>query len=354
MDFDAILKKALKDPIGRDEALYILRKASTWNRFLELCKVASKVRDDEVGTVFKFDGFIGGITRCSTNPPCRYCARASTDRSFVLDKPLTPEEIEVGAKFIAERGCKRVVLGGGTLWEGAGPYVIRAVEIVKRVAPRLGIWVNVGPSITREDLVKLKEMGVLEVCSSLETVNINAFKQAKPGDSFNARLKLMELIEEVGLGLASVMMVGLPGTSYEDYVDHILFLSKFQSIKRGHFPITGFRPIPGTPFESMSAALPVDVAKVGAIARLILRKCDISFGGIMNDPRLLPLWIMAGANRAIHLGAHVHRASRIWHLFTLKLSEVEVQRIGDLELVDMLPLTTKIVKQLGMTPDVEL
>jgi len=351
MDFSGVLRKALRDPLGREEALYILRKVSSWDRFLELCRVASRVRDDEIGPVFKFDAFIGSITPCTTNPPCRYCSR-SAGRSPVLEKPLIPEEIEIGARFAAEKGCRRVEIGGGTLWEGAGPYVMRAVEAVKRAAPGLEIWVNVGPALTREDLVKLKDMGVSEVCSSLETVNRKAFEHAKPGDSFEARLRLIELIEEVGLKLTSVMMVGLPGTSYEDYVEHIFFLSRFSSLKRGHFPITGFRPIPGTPFENMPMASPVDVAKVGAVARLVLRSCDISFGGIMNDPRLLPIWVAAGANRAIHLGVHVHRASRHWGF--PRNGEVEVKRIGDLELVNMLPLTTRIVKQLGMTPDVEL
>ena len=72
----------------------------------------------------------------------------------------------------------------------------------------------------------------------------------------------------------------------------------------------------------------------------------------MNDPKLLPIWIMAGANRAIHLGVHVHRASQVWRFEYSK--EVEIRKEGELELVNMLPLTTKIVKQLGMTPDVEL
>ncbi|RLG84853.1 MAG: hypothetical protein DRO39_07000, partial [Thermoprotei archaeon] len=164
MDFSGVLRKALRDPLGREEALYILRKVSSWDRFLELCRVASRVRDDEVGPVFKFDAFIGSITPCTTNPPCRYCSR-STGRSPVLEKPLTPEEIKIGARFAAEKGCRRVEIGGGTLWEGAGPYVMRAVEAVKRAAPGLEIWVNVGPALTREDLVKLKDLGVSEVCS---------------------------------------------------------------------------------------------------------------------------------------------------------------------------------------------
>ncbi|WP_048056280.1 hypothetical protein [Methanocaldococcus fervens] len=72
-----ILQKALKDPINPKEALYIIKNVKTINEFLEVAKIASKVRDDEVGAIFKFDGFIGSITSCKIGPPCKYCARSA-------------------------------------------------------------------------------------------------------------------------------------------------------------------------------------------------------------------------------------------------------------------------------------
>lgn len=199
--------------------------------------------------------------------------------------------------------------------------------------------------------MKLKGLGVTEVCSSLETFNPAVFTEVKPGDNFDARVKLAKEINDVGLGLTSVMMVGI-GSSYEDYVNYIFWLKGFQNIS--HFPITGFRPVPGTPMENHPVASPLEVARVGAVARLVLRKIDLSFGGIMNDPRLLPLWVMAGANRAIHLGPHVHRP-KPGSLFSLRLSnEVAVKVVGKIEFVNMLPLTVRIVKEMGMEVDVDL
>lgn len=72
----------------------------------------------------------------------------------------------------------------------------------------MDIWINVEPSLSKDDLVKLKDLGVKEVCSSLETINPDVFKDAKPGDSLEARMKLAEEINEVELDLKSVMMVG--------------------------------------------------------------------------------------------------------------------------------------------------
>jgi len=340
-----VLKSAENDEIGENEALQLFKGVRSASEFSELARVASKVRDEEVGALFKFDGFLGSITSCDTEPPCKYCSRSAGNRPDFAEKTLTIEEVELGAKLISETGTKRVEIGGGTPREGAGERVLNAARAIKKVSS-MEIWVNVGPSLSRGDLLKLKELGVKEVCSSLETINPEVFREAKPGDSLEARMRLAEEINEAGLGLTSVMMVGI-GSSYEDYVRHLFWFKKFENLS--HVCITGLNPIPGTPFESKPMANPFEVAKAGAIARLVLRTPDISFGGVMNDPKLLPLWIMAGANRAIHLGAHVHRANawRIHHAGAI------VKRHGNIEFVNMLPLTTRLVKEMGMEVDVE-
>lgn len=337
-----VLDKALNEAITRDEALCLFREVRSAEEFLELARVASRVRDEEMGVIFKFDGFVGAITPCTTDPVCKYCSRSARD---VFHKPLAIEEIEIAAKLMKEAGVKRVELGGGTLWSGAGEKVIDAVKAVKRVAS-FDVWINVGPALDAEDLVKLKELGVKEVGSSLETINPGVFKEAKPGDSLEARMKLAEEINKTGLGLNSVMMVGI-GSSYEDFVEHIFWLKGFENLS--HFCVTGLNPFPGTMFQDKPPANPFEVAKAGAIARLVLRTPDISFGGMMNDPRLLPLMVMAGGNRVIHLGCHAHRANG-WR--QLHYPGVTVERHGELEFVNMLPLTTRIVKEMGMEVDV--
>ncbi len=329
-----------------DQALLLLKKVNTTQRLNELFEVALEVRDREVKPIFKFDGFIGTITPCNINPPCKYCSRSSKGKD-TFSEPLTVEEIKTGAKLISETGVKRLELGGGTMIGGAGDRVIQAVEAVKSVAPMIDIWINVGPSLSKKDLIQLKDMGVKEVCSSLETYNPNIFTEVKPGDSREARIKLAREIDKVGLGFKSVMMVGI-GSAYEDYIDYMFWLKEFKNLT--HFPITGFRPVPETPLEKHRIALSTEVAKVGAVARLVHRKVDISFGGMMNDPQLLPLWVMAGANRAIHMGPHWHRR-RKWS-WGNHLPETVVKIVGNMEFNNLLPLTTRIVKKMGMDIDI--
>jgi biotin synthase len=337
MEFDKVLTKAVVGEISREEALFLLRETKTVSRYLELFKVASRVRESEVGDIFKFDGFIGAITPCTTSPPCKYCRRSAKPDTF--SDVLTPEEVAFGAKLIEATGTRRVELGGGTLWSGADDLVLRAVRAV-RDTTKLDIWVNVGPSLSRRALEELKSLGVIEVCSSLETINESVFKEAKPGDSLRARMDFAKAIRDVGLKLNSVMMVGI-GSSYEDYVDYIFWLKE---VGVGHFCITGLNPMLGTPFESHAPATSYEVAKVVAISRLILRRADISIGGIMNDPQLLSLAVMAGANRAIHLGAHVHRPG----MWPPRYKCIEVKHFKNLEFINFLPLTVKIVRDMGM------
>lgn len=350
-----VLEKSLKEAVTRDEASYLFREVQGAQEFLELAKVASKVRDKEVGTIFKLDGFMGLVTPCTTNPPCRYCGRAAGDGQGPT-QTLTIEEIELSAKLIAEAGVRRVELGGGTFWDGAGETVIAAVKAVKDVAPALNIWINVGPALNKSDLMTLKELGVKEVCSSLETINPEIFKETKPGDSLKARMELAEEINGTDLGLVSVMMVGI-GSSYEDYIEHLFWLKGFKNLS--FLPVTGLHPIPGTPFQDKPMANPFEVAKVVAIARLVLRKADLSFGGMTADPRLLPLVIMSGGNRAIHLGPQVHRVGMGPHVSKggkmprPHYPGVITQRFGEIEFNNMLPLTTRFIKEIGMEVDVQ-
>jgi biotin synthase len=338
-NFETILTRALKDELSREEALYILKEVNSIERYLELFRVASRVRGDVVGDVFKFDGFIGSITPCTTNPPCRYCGRSARPETF--SDILTPEEVAFGVKLIETTGTRRVELGGGTLWSGVDELVLKAVEAVRN-ASKLEVWVNVGPCISRRTLEMLKDLGVSEVGASLETINEKVFKEVKPGDNLRVRMEFARMVKDVGLKLMSVMMVGI-GSTYEDYINHIFWLKE---VGVDHFAVTGFNPLPGTPLEAWRPASSYEVAKVVAIARLVLRNVDISVGGVMNDPQLLPLAVMAGANRAIHLGAHVHRVGRWGHRHTYKC--VEVRRFNNLEFVNLLPLTTKFVKDMGM------
>jgi len=215
--------------------------------------------------------------------------------------------------------------------------------LVAKEVSNLRVWVNAGPSFSRSHLEQLKKAGIEEVGSSLETINPDVFARVKPGDSLEKRMQLAKEIKEVGLKLMSVMMVGL-GSTTEDYVKHIFWLKE---VGVDHLPITSFRPIPDAPLENKTPASPVEVCRVSAVARLVLRTPDITIG--INDPRLLPLQIMAGANRAVHLGAHVHRKRPGPAAFHSGFP-VKEKVVDDLVFSNLRPFSERIIKEMGLKP----
>ncbi len=340
-----LLKLGKEGRLGKSEALKILKLVRDYMDLIKLLNVASEVRDEVVGRIYKFEAFMSPLTRCTTDPPCKFCRRSAGYRR----EPLTPEEIRWGAEKVGSTGIKRLEIGGGTPWEGgAGEVVIRAVNIIKEVVPSIKIRVNVGPALSKDDLIKLRDLGVEEVSSNFETMNEEVFYNIKPGDDLRARIKLAKEIDEVGLKLSTTIMVGI-GSTYEDYVNHIFWLK--ENIKNlGRVSVTVLRPIKGTPMESVPAGSIMEALKVGALTRLVLRDIDLSFGGIMNDPRLLPLRILAGDNREVHLSVMVHRVGT-WERPSISPSESIVITEGKLRFVNNLPLVTRIVKELGMKPE---
>jgi len=342
MIFEEVLKNAESSEITREEALYLFKETGRYDKALKLFEIASRVRDDEVGNVFKLDGFIGLITHCTVDPPCRFCWHSSTiNRSgFGPENALTIDEIVEGAKLIEETGISMTELGGGTTVGDGGEKVIEAVKAVKK-ATNLDIWVNVGPALSEDTLKELKNLGGVDVTSSFEVnpLNEELFRKVKPGDDLDARKKLANMINDTGLGLNSVLMSGL-GESYEDRVDQMFYLKRFENLK--YFLCTWFHPAPGTPMANHPPASPLEAAKTAAIARLIFRDIDIHISGYEH----IPLWIMAGVNRVVHAGASVHRVRNGAGRHT---TGAEVKHINDrLDFVNLLPTTVGFITGAGM------
>ena len=348
MEFEEVLKNAEENEITKEEALYLFKETGRYDKALKLFEIASRVRDDEIGNVFKLDGFIGLITHCTVDPPCRYCWNSSTiSRSgFGLENVLTMDEIVEGARLIEETGISMTELGGGTTVGSSGDKVIEAVKAVKK-ATTLNIWVNVGPALCEDTLKELKNVGGVDVTSSFEVnpLNEELFRKVKPGDNLDARKKLASMINDAGLGLNSVLMSGL-GESYEDRVDHMFYLKQFEKFK--YFLCTWFHPVPGTPMANYPLTSPLEAAKTAAIARLIFRDIDIHISGYEH----IPLWIMAGVNRVVHAGASVHRVrdGAGWHTIG-----AEVKHINDrLDFLNLLPTTVRFITGAGMEVEPEI
>lgn len=346
MNLEEVLENAKEREISREEALYLFRETTTYDKTLRLFQIASEVRDREVGRIIKIIGTIGSITPCTLNPPCNYCSRSSKsfkNKSYNKESVLTLEEISVGAKLIEETGTKFVGLSGGTIIGSEGKKIVEAVKAIKS-ASKLDVYhINFGPSFSEETLIELKRWGVKDVGISFETTNKRLFKEVRPGISFEREKKFAEIVDSIGLGLYVVLMAGLGGSyCYEDYVDQMFYLKKFENLNC--LAVARFNPFPGTPLENHPPASPLETARTAAIARLIFRDIEIRIPTMFGDYIYLSFSILAGASRA-HAGACIYKVGEVqrspWF-------GVETKKIDNMVFFNPLPISTKFVKEAGM------
>lgn len=292
MQVDALLAKCKDQSPDEDEALFLIGASRDPAVALQIFAAASQVRDAEKGRVFRLCSEIAQITPCLVRPFCKYC-------SFSPVESLTTAEVLHGVKMAEDAGIDNIRLSGGTDVGNDGAAILELVRKVRRSTAR-PIQLNAGPNYSRRTLQELKDLGVTEVGSSLETINAEVFKRTKPGDSLEARMETARLIDEVGLGLQSVIMVGL-GSSDADYVRHLFFLKILKNLT--HVPISRFNPFKGTPMSGAPRASPWEAARLCAVARLVLRTPDIRIaaGGGPDD---IPLWLLAGGNRITSVFIH--------------------------------------------------
>lgn len=339
MTFEEVLDKAKKEAITREEALNLFQETEDHTKARELFEVASKVRNDELGTELKCHGGIASCLPCRLEPLCRYCIYFTDPEK----EPLTLDEIRKAAKYLEDYGVKDFHIGGGTDLNSDGEEVVEIVEAVREVTSA-DLTVNVGAALSRGAIEELKKLGVKNIVSAFETINEELFEKTKPGDSLEAKKKLAEMVNDAGLGLTSGVLAGLSlePSRYEDYVDLLFYLKSFQNFRR--FYVSRFFPYPGTPMENHQRCSAMEGARIIAIARLVFRDADISTaaGWSYDD---IPLWIMAGGGNRI-MGIHINREPhyrRSWYLHKA------VEHREGMEFVDTTPVATKFLKEAGMS-----
>ncbi|MDR3630381.1 MAG: radical SAM protein [Desulfocapsaceae bacterium] len=263
-----------------------------------LFKIATTIRDLNLGSSPWWSAGISAITPCEIEPSCTYC-------TFFTRSAAEIEDIVAAAQAIASLGIRHLHLSGGSrlATEGAAfsGYDSQMIDLVSAIkdAVDMEIEVNVGPSLTRKGVRALQKLGVVAVTSSLEVFNSNLFERYKPGDSLSGRIRLMEICEEEGMPIRSMILVGL-GESDEDRIAHLIFLRRFSMLR--HLRFSRFIPFPNATAGGVRCS-PWPVARLIAVARLLLPTIDLGLAA-GNSPDDLPLWWLAGGGNQV-LGASV-------------------------------------------------
>ncbi len=292
---DSILEQdGLPEGFGESDLFNLYRRSADPAFASHLFSVAARLRDRHLGIHPWWSAGISAVTPCEIEPLCTYC-------TFYTRAAIPVADIAAAARAIAAIGIRHLHLSGGTrlVRDGETGYDAHVIEMVQAVqaAADVEIEVNFGPSLTRAGVRHLKSLGVAAVTSSLEVLNADLFARYKSGDSLSDRIRLMEICEEEGMPIRSMMLVGL-GESDADRVAQIQFLRKFRMLR--HLRFSRYMPFPGTAAGGMRCS-PWPVARLTAIARLLFPTLDLGLAA-GNGPDDFPLWWLAGGGNQV-LGA---------------------------------------------------
>ncbi len=286
-----ILKKAINEDKFEKNDILQLFNIKYAEDFMDLMQTAYNLRNSKNNTI-KLTSTVHLTNICQVTPKCKYCgfaARTSLDGYYY---PFFKKDHEIldAVKCVEKSGIPRVSCSGAHGYNGA--QATNAARIVKENTS-LELLVNVGADLNRTALIELSRYDTDTVCCNLETVNQNLFNELKPGEKLHDRIKICEMISDLEIELSSGLLIGL-GESYQDRVNHLLFLKKFLHL--GEIPIMGFNPYKNTPMENHPPCSLMEQMKTIAITRLLFPQVRITVPTPTIGPENVKYSLIAGAD----------------------------------------------------------
>lgn len=309
-DFETSLRRGRRGEVDFESAWSLFSGAIRRDKALQLFSLASRIRDEKLGRELVLSAHIHMITSCEVSPSCLYCSLSSANPSINRERSrLTTRELIQGVKYAVDKGVQSIILVGGTDLDGLDSPVRRAVERVREITD-VDLAVDVGPSLSQETVRWLKNEKVSTIYCSIETVNPRAFMEAKPGDSLNARIEFMEMLESEGVKLGNVVMNGLGSTA--DLLRSILYLKRFKNLS--YLYISTFQPVENTSWAGRRPASVWASLKALSIARLISPHAHVGLAEVeVENPgsiKRTPSQLSAGGGNAL-AGVLVYKGKRI-------------------------------------------
>ena len=336
-DFEKTLNKAVESEISAEEALLLLRES--WfspNRTLELFKAACEVRRSFLNDEVALFVCLGPHRVCKLDPLCRYCWVNVPEGGWDEEGVVKPDEAAQALEELYSHhniSTPYVWVGGGSDLKSSGKDIVNYVtglrDIIKRW--RLKPTLSGLPYIDVTNLKELKELGICEVACPFETLNEEVFRETKPGDDLKMRMEEAKLAEKAGIGFAGGFMVGIhylvnPSFSLDkvlkEYVDHIFMLRRLRTLTC--ILVYAFNPLPGIPLADKPREIDLNVARVGALTRLVCKHIDVDI--CTNS---LELSLISGASRVSFGFIQLAKKPRPWRLTSL----VKAFKVGPLHAV---------------------
>ncbi|WP_163329367.1 [FeFe] hydrogenase H-cluster radical SAM maturase HydE [Desulfurobacterium thermolithotrophum] len=218
-----------------------------------LLSLADLIRKQKVGNYVYFRGLIEISNVCQKN--CYYCGLRK-DNKNVKRYTLTEEEVVELALLIYKKGIRSLALQSGEIKnEAFFEKLLRIIRKIKEETKKIDIQNGEEPKgagitgsfgeLEKEHYEELFKAGVHRYLLRIETSNRELYEKLHPSDhSFEKRLKCLKWLKEIGYQVGTGVIIGIPGQTYEDLVNDLLFFKDFDIDMIGMGPYIEHRDTP--------------------------------------------------------------------------------------------------------------
>ena len=156
---------------------------------------------------------------------CNYCTmgKKMAMREYTIDEPVLFSLTE----YLHKKGRRVILLQSGENREQEYINMVsRCVEKIKERHSDFVIILCLG-NLAKKQYLQLRKAGADRYILKFETSNPVVYRNAKPKDTLDNRLRCIDHLLETGFSLGSGNIVGLPGQSLTDMATDLILLHKY-------------------------------------------------------------------------------------------------------------------------------
>jgi biotin synthase len=292
-----------KTAFTRDEIVRLLATTDV-HETERIRQAAEHLLVDQCGESVHFRGLIEASNICTND--CHYCGIRKSNKN-VHRYQLDMDSVLELARACAKTGYGSLVIQTG---ERRDPRFVAFIEeallLIKKetTSPTLphglGVTLSLGEQ-TEDTYRRWFNAGAHRYLLRIETTNPKLFAAIHPPEQrFEDRVACLEKLANAGYQVGTGVMIGLPGQTFQDLADDILFFRDHDIDMIGMGP---FIPHPDTPMANATVPSPERRLSLAllmiAVTRLVLR--DVNIAAATALQALNPL----GRERGLRYGANV-------------------------------------------------
>ncbi|MCP4653573.1 MAG: [FeFe] hydrogenase H-cluster radical SAM maturase HydE [Candidatus Omnitrophica bacterium] len=186
---------------------------------------AYRIKLENVGSKVYFRGIVEFSNICIKD--CFYCGIRKSNNAIERFS-MREDEIVEAAIFADKNGYGSIVLQSGErLDEEFVAFVESILRTIKQKTDnRLGITLSLGEQ-SAQTFQRWFEAGAHRYLLRIETSNKDLYQRLHPDDHcYGARLKCLDILNNIGYQVGTGVMIGLPYQTCEDLVNDIMFFQK--------------------------------------------------------------------------------------------------------------------------------